>query len=106
MRTVGELRCAVDVPELLAALRRTRPRRLELFTCTPAQLAVRLTSAYGTGIELPLSVRARRIEGGSHLQVAPARSTEESLASAAASAWLDVLKTELPGPVPGAQRPW
>lgn len=86
---------AADPVEVLAALRRTRPRRLELWTGSPESFSVRFTSAHGTGVELSLAARVLRVPGGSRVSVTAPGQPNASLAQHAAAQWLDALVIEI-----------
>lgn len=90
--------------EVLAAVRRTMPRRLELCPGSSDSFAVNLTSTHGTGIELSLVVRVLRAPGGSMVSVAAPGQPDGSLARRAAEEWLDVLLIELEAAERDAER--
>ncbi|WP_110205682.1 hypothetical protein [Nocardioides daejeonensis] len=84
--------------EVVAAVRGTRPRRLEILRASGTTILARVTTSYGTGVELGLTVELERVEGGTCVTVTPSQAGNAHLAMVATAALAEVVGERTAGP--------
>ncbi|WP_235735080.1 hypothetical protein [Nocardioides alcanivorans] len=99
--SVAEGHFDVDVCDVVAAIRRIRPRRLAVLPGGGTSLSARVSSAYGTGVAQRLTIVVERVPGGSRVRVGAKEPIDTRMRGLATSAYLRVLAAELTPLPPG-----